>query len=135
MNDGALAIGEVGIGAGTAPPHPPADLMELGKPQAVGILENGHIHKESLFEMALGAAKALGAKAGKDVAVVGFDGTPDGLKAVEAGTLFASVAQQPAELGKAAVQNAVKAARGEKTEAQVMVPVKVVTAKNVADFS
>ncbi|MEY6565244.1 substrate-binding domain-containing protein [Streptomyces sp. PGLac3x] len=86
-------------------------------------------------EMALGAAKALGAKAGKDVAVVGFDGTPDGLKAVEAGTLFASVAQQPAELGKAAVQNAVKAARGEKTEAQVMVPVKVVTAKNVADFS
>lgn len=86
-------------------------------------------------EMALGAAKALGSKAGKSVAVVGFDGTPDGLKAVGAGTLFASVAQQPAELGKVAVQNAVKAARGEKTDAQVMVPVKVVTAKNVADFS
>ncbi|MFC8653908.1 substrate-binding domain-containing protein [Streptomyces parvus] len=86
-------------------------------------------------EMALGAAKALGSKAGKSVSVVGFDGTPDGLKAVEAGTLYASVAQQPAELGKIAVQNAVKAAKDEKVASTVKVPVKVVTRKNVADFS
>ncbi|MFC7644926.1 substrate-binding domain-containing protein [Streptosporangium lutulentum] len=46
-------------------------------------------------EMALGALKALGAKAGKDVKVVSFDGTPDGLKAIQDGTLNASVAQQP----------------------------------------
>ncbi|WP_282689385.1 MULTISPECIES: substrate-binding domain-containing protein [unclassified Streptomyces] len=86
-------------------------------------------------EMALGAAKALGSKAGKSVSVVGFDGTPDGLKAVKAGTLYASVAQQPAELGKIAVQNAVKAAKDEKVASTVKVPVKVVTRKNVADFS
>ncbi|WP_097866952.1 ABC transporter permease/substrate-binding protein [Streptomyces sp. rh34] len=86
-------------------------------------------------EMALGAAKALGGKAGKSVSVVGFDGTPDGLKAVEAGTLYASVAQQPAELGKIAVRNAVKAAKDEKVESTVKVPVKVVTRANVADFS
>ncbi|WP_408993151.1 substrate-binding domain-containing protein [Streptomyces sp. 1268] len=86
-------------------------------------------------EMALGAAKALGSKAGKSVSVVGFDGTPDGLKAVEAGTLYASVAQQPAELGKIAVQNAVKAAKDQKVASTVKVPVKVVTRKNVADFS
>ncbi|WP_406250201.1 substrate-binding domain-containing protein [Streptomyces cyaneofuscatus] len=86
-------------------------------------------------EMALGAVKALGSKAGKSVSVVGFDGTPDGLKAVEAGTLYASVAQQPSELGKIAVQNAVKAAKGEKVEKTVKVPVKVVTRENVADFS
>ncbi|MFJ4707634.1 substrate-binding domain-containing protein [Streptomyces anulatus] len=86
-------------------------------------------------EMALGAAKALGGKAGKSVSVVGFDGTPDGLKAVEAGTLYASVAQQPAELGKIAVQNAVRAAKDEKVESTVKVPVKVVTRENVADFS
>ncbi|GGS05397.1 MULTISPECIES: ABC transporter permease/substrate-binding protein [Streptomyces] len=86
-------------------------------------------------EMALGAVKALGSKAGKSVSVVGFDGTPDGLKAVEAGTLYASVAQQPAELGKIAVQNAVKAAKGEKVASTVKVPVKVVTRENVADFS
>ncbi|MFI2317455.1 transporter [Streptomyces sp. CB00072] len=86
-------------------------------------------------EMALGAAKALGSKAGKSVSVVGFDGTPDGLKAVEAGALYASVAQQPAELGKIAVRNAVKAAKDEKVESTVKVPVKVVTRENVADFS
>ncbi|RLV70778.1 D-ribose ABC transporter permease protein [Streptomyces sp. CBMAI 2042] len=86
-------------------------------------------------EMALGAVKALGSKAGTSVSVVGFDGTPDGLKAVEAGTLYASVAQQPGELGRIAVQNAVKAAKGEKVEKTVKVPVKVVTRENVADFS
>ncbi|MFF6906652.1 substrate-binding domain-containing protein [Streptomyces sp. NPDC012389] len=86
-------------------------------------------------EMALGAVKALGSKAGKSVSVVGFDGTPDGLKAVEAGTLYASVAQQPSELGRIAVQNAVKAAEGDKVEKTVKVPVKVVTRENVADFS
>ncbi|WP_345983581.1 substrate-binding domain-containing protein [Streptomyces sp. DSS69] len=86
-------------------------------------------------EMALGAVKALGSKAGKSVSVVGFDGTPDGLKAVEAGTLYASVAQQPRELGRIAVQNAVKAAKGDTVEKTVKVPVKVVTRENVADFS
>lgn len=86
-------------------------------------------------EMALGAIKALGAKAGTSVPVVGFDGTPDGLKAVEAGTLYASVAQQPRELGRLAVRNAIEAAAGKKIDATVKVPVKVVTAKNVADFS
>ncbi|MFD9636855.1 substrate-binding domain-containing protein, partial [Streptomyces violascens] len=85
-------------------------------------------------EMALGAVKALGSKAGSSVAVVGFDGTLDGIKAVEAGTLYASVAQQPAELGRTAVRNAVKAAQGKKPESAVKVPVKVVTKKNAADF-
>ena len=86
-------------------------------------------------EMALGAAKALGAKAGKSVQVVGFDGTPDGLKAVEQGTLYASIAQQPSQLGKIAVDNALKAIKGEKVEETVKVPVKVVTKENVAGFS
>lgn len=86
-------------------------------------------------EMALGAIKALGSKAGTSVQIIGFDGTADGLKAVEAGTLYASVAQQPTELGRIAVQNAVKAAEGDKVEKSVMVPVKVVTKENVAGFT
>ncbi|MFI5965466.1 substrate-binding domain-containing protein [Streptomyces asoensis] len=86
-------------------------------------------------EMALGAIKALGAKAGKSVQVVGFDGTPDGLTAVENGTLYASVAQQPSQLGRIAVDNALKALQGKKVEQTVKVPVKVVTKENVAGFS
>lgn len=34
-------------------------------------------------EMALGAIQALGAKAGKEIKVVGFDGTVDGMKAIK----------------------------------------------------
>ncbi|MCF2536947.1 substrate-binding domain-containing protein [Streptomyces sp. FB2] len=85
-------------------------------------------------EMALGAIKALGSKAGKSVSVVGFDGTPDGLKAVENGSLYASVAQQPSQLGKIAVDNALKALDGDKVQQTVKVPVKVVTKDNVAGF-
>ncbi|WP_433514568.1 substrate-binding domain-containing protein [Nonomuraea sp. CA-143628] len=85
-------------------------------------------------EMALGAIKALGAKAGKEVKVVGFDGTPDGLKAVKAGTMNASVAQQPALLGQQAMAAAVKAAKGEKIDKTVAVPVKVATTENVDEF-
>jgi ribose transport system substrate-binding protein len=85
-------------------------------------------------EMALGAVKALGSKAGKSIQVVGFDGTPDGLKAVQAGTLYASVAQQPSQLGRIAVDNALKAVDGKKVTQNVKVPVKVVTKENVASF-
>ncbi|MGW5768541.1 ABC transporter permease/substrate-binding protein [Streptomyces longwoodensis] len=85
-------------------------------------------------EMALGAVKALGAKAGKSVQVVGFDGTPDGLKAVEQGTLYASVAQQPSQLGRIAVDNALRALDGKEVPATVKVPVKVVTKENVSGF-
>ncbi|MFI6404429.1 substrate-binding domain-containing protein [Streptomyces sp. NPDC050548] len=86
-------------------------------------------------EMALGAIKALGSKAGRSVSVVGFDGTPDGLTAVKQGTLYASVAQQPSQLGKIAVDNALRAAQGKKVETTVKVPVKVVTKENVAGFT
>lgn len=85
-------------------------------------------------EMALGAIKALGSKAGKSVSVIGFDGTPDGLKAVADGSLYASVAQQPKELGRIAVENALRVAEGKSVEKTVMVPVKVVTEENVAEF-
>ncbi|MEU1160320.1 substrate-binding domain-containing protein [Streptomyces sp. NPDC005921] len=86
-------------------------------------------------EMALGAIKALGSKAGTSVPVVGFDGTPDGLAAVKKGTMYASVAQQPSQLGKIAVDNALKAIQGKSVESAVKVPVKVITKDNVAGFT
>ncbi|MEV7035512.1 substrate-binding domain-containing protein [Streptomyces sp. NPDC093272] len=86
-------------------------------------------------EMALGAIKALGSKAGKSVSVVGFDGTPDGLTAVKNGTLYASVAQQPSQLGRIAVDNALKAIQDKKVDSTIKVPVKVVTKENVAGFT
>jgi ribose transport system substrate-binding protein len=86
-------------------------------------------------EMALGAIQALGARAGSEVSVVGFDGTADGLTAISDGSLYATVAQQPAELGRLAVELAVKAIAGDKVEATVPVEVVAVTKTNVGDFS
>lgn len=117
----------------------PADFDRTKGLDVMTNLLQGHPGITGVFaendEMALGAVKALGSKAGESVSVVGFDGTPDGLKAVGAGTLYASVAQQPKELGKIAVQNAVRAAEDKKVAGTVKVPVKVVTRQNVADFS
>ncbi|MDI3403778.1 ABC transporter permease/substrate-binding protein [Streptomyces cavernicola] len=116
----------------------PADFDRTKGLDVMTNLMQSHPDIDGVFaendEMALGAAKALGSKAGKSVAVVGFDGTPDGIKAVGAGTLYASVAQQPDELGRMAVRNAVRAAQGKDVPAELKVPVKVVTAKNVGDF-
>ena len=85
-------------------------------------------------EMALGAIAALGDRAGKDVHVVGFDGTRDAFAAIEAGTMAATVAQQPELLGRKAVEQALKAVRGERVQRVVDVPVKVVTKDNVGEF-
>ncbi|MEU3310374.1 substrate-binding domain-containing protein [Nocardiopsis sp. NPDC006832] len=84
-------------------------------------------------EMALGAAAALSSR-GEEAVVIGFDGTPEGLEAVAEGTLYASVAQQPAELGRVALRNAIAAVEGESLEETVMVPVEVVTEENVDEF-
>ena len=85
-------------------------------------------------EMGLGAIQALGNRAGNDVKVVAFDGTDDGLKAIKAGTLVGTIAQQPGNLGKLAVQQAVKAIKGEPVDATVPVQVVSVTSKNVDEF-
>ncbi|MCJ2033548.1 NAD(P)(+) transhydrogenase (Re/Si-specific) subunit beta [Methylobacterium sp. J-068] len=50
----------------------------LYAPQAVGILENGHIHKESLFEMALGVAIGAITFTGSVIAFLKLDGRMSG---------------------------------------------------------
>ena len=81
------------------------NLMQ-SNPDVVGIYAEND-------EMALGAIQSLGSKAGVDVKIFGFDGTEDGLKAVSNGTMVGTIAQQPKELGKKAVEAAVKAIKGE----------------------
>lgn len=85
-------------------------------------------------EMALGAIQALGDRAGKEVFVVGFDGTDDALKAVQNGTMYATIAQQPAELGRAGVEEALAAVNGKEVTKVRAIEVKTVTKGNVGDF-
>lgn len=58
-------------------------------------------------EMALGALQAIQAS-GRKILVVGFDATDDAVAAVQACTMAATVAQQPAMLGDEAVRAAKK---------------------------
>ncbi|MDK8471482.1 substrate-binding domain-containing protein [Corynebacterium accolens] len=85
-------------------------------------------------EMALGAVEALGSRAGKEVKIVAFDGTFDGLKAVKDGKLEATIAQQPAELGARAIEQAAALLHGESAEKNVPVEVITVTKDTVEDF-
>jgi len=85
-------------------------------------------------EMALGAVQALGDSAGSDVKVVGFDATEDGLSAIQDGTMNATVAQQPAEIGSLGVENAISVINGESVEENIPVEVQLVTPENVSDF-
>lgn len=77
-------------------------------------------------EMALGALRAVGA-AKKEVLIVGFDGTDDGVKAVESGKLGATIAQQPELIGSLGVETADKVIKGEKVEAKIPVDLKVIS--------
>lgn len=76
-------------------------------------------------EMALGALRAVQG-AGKDVVIVGFDGTDDGIAAVERGKLSATIAQQPQLIGALGIVTADKVLNGEKVEEYVPVPLQVV---------
>ena len=65
--------------------------------------------------------------ASETIFIVGFDGTADADKAVKDGTLAATIAQQPDQMGKIAIDTAQKAIRGEAVEAKIPVDLKVVT--------
>jgi ribose transport system substrate-binding protein len=85
-------------------------------------------------EMALGAVQALGDNAGDDVKVVGFDAIEDALSAIQDGTMNATVAQQPAEIGSLGVENAISVINGESVEENIPVEVQLVTPENISEF-
>ncbi len=76
-------------------------------------------------EMALGAVRAVQAS-GKDILIVGFDGTSDGIAAVKRGLLGATIAQQPGLIGEIGVESAVKVLKGEAVDKNVPVPLMMV---------
>jgi ribose transport system substrate-binding protein len=77
-------------------------------------------------EMALGAVQALEAAGMSDVKVIGFDATDDAVKAVEGGTMAATVAQKPAEIGKLGVEAAINHLKGETVEEYIPVELELI---------
>lgn len=82
-------------------------------------------------EMALGAVDAIGEKR---IYVVGLGGTDAALAAVQAGTMLATVAQQPVLMGSTAVEKASSLIKGESVEDSITIETFLVTADNVTDF-
>jgi ribose transport system substrate-binding protein len=85
-------------------------------------------------EMAMGAVRALGGRAGSEVKIVGFDGIEDALKAIQAGKMNATIAQQPDKIGSLGVENATKVIDGKSVPKNIPVQVKLVTKENVSQF-
>jgi len=78
-------------------------------------------------EMVLGAIAAAEAAGREGIVFVGFDAIDDAVKAVEEGSLAATVAQQPKEMGLMGVEYAVRYLNGEDIPENVPVPLKLVT--------
>lgn len=76
-------------------------------------------------EMALGAVEAIAAT-GKDIKVIGFDATDDAQAAVKAGTLAATVAQKPEEIGSKAIETAILYLKGETVDASIPVELELI---------
>src|SRR3954454_14327405 len=91
-----------------------------------------HADIDALFAcsdlMALGAVEAIAA-AGRTnrIRVVGFDALDDARKAIAAGSMEASVAQSPRDMGRLAVESAVKLLRGDAVPDDHNVPLLIVT--------
>lgn len=107
----------------------PADF---DRTKGLNVMENllaNHGDVQGVFaqndEMALGAIRALQA-AGKDVVVVGFDGTDDGVAAVKRGEMAGTIAQQPALIGALGVEAADKILKGGMVKEYIPVPLKVI---------
>lgn len=79
-------------------------------------------------EMALGAIEAIKAAGlSGSIQVVGFDGTEDGINSVKAGVLSATVAQQPEEMGRLALQAAFDYFAGITIDEYIPSPLELIT--------
>ena len=83
-------------------------------------------------EMILGAIEAAEAAGRADeIVFVGFDAIDDAIQAIKEGKLAATVAQQPGEMGRLAVETAVKYLNGEDVPEYIPVDLALVTAETL----
>lgn len=83
---------------------------------------------------ALGCVQAAAAAGRDDIVIYGVDGNPDFMGYVADGSATGSSAQQPSVIGKNAVDTALANLAGQEVEPEIVVPVELITADNIADF-
>lgn len=85
-------------------------------------------------EMALGAVKAVSEKQQSSIKIIGVDAIPGALKAVQSGTMVATVFQDAAAQGAQAVDEAIEAAQGQTIPKNHFIPFQLVTPDNVSKY-
>ncbi|WP_078408964.1 sugar ABC transporter substrate-binding protein [Priestia abyssalis] len=83
-------------------------------------------------DMAIGVLRALEAK-GLTIPVIGTDGTVEAVESILDGKLAGTIAQSPYDMGYQGVENAVKAAKGEKIEGRIDSGIDVITKENAQE--
>jgi ribose transport system substrate-binding protein len=102
-----------------------ADDMLQGNPELKGIFG---INDDS----ALGALSAAEARNRNDLVIVGYDATPEAVKAIQRGSaLKADVAQQPRDLGAKTIEAISTHFSGGQIQKSIAVPVKIVDANSL----
>lgn len=82
--------------------------------------------------MAIGALRAVEESGNKnDIKIIGFDAISEALNLVEAGDMYGTVAQYPAEMGILGVDNMVKILKGEAGEEYIDTGAKLIIKDNV----
>lgn len=113
-----------------------SQTANYSREQALNVFQNmllAHPRLNAVFaandEMALGASRALKESniRNKKIVIVGFDATADGLAAVQSGDVAATVQQQPKEMGRIAIDLAMRLIEGQTVPPETMVPVKLIT--------
>jgi ribose transport system substrate-binding protein len=104
-----------------------ADDMLQGNPNLKGIFG---INDDS----ALGALSAAEGRGKGDIVIVGYDATPEAVKAIQRGSaLKADVAQQPKDLGAKTIEAIATHFAGGQVQKSVAVPVKIVDANSLKE--
>jgi len=108
--------------------------------KAMAIMEDmlqAHPNLKGVFgindDSALGATAVLNAAGRKDIAVVGFDATPQAIAAIKAGgPLKADIAQDPKKIGRTVIELVDRHLKGERVPSMVPIEVAVVDAATLA---
>lgn len=113
--------------------------LEIAMPGVSALLEQ---HKTIDVVMALNDPSALGAIAAleehqrlKQALVYGVDGAPEAKNMIKEGSMTATVAQSPIQIGQATAQVVYQILNGQEYQHEIIVPVELITADNVDQFS
>ena len=100
--------------------------------QATDDIDGVFAHNDEMILGALEAAQSAGVL--DDMFLVGFDAIDDAIAAIQDGTLDATVAQQPALIGRLGVEAAVEYLDTGSIDSNIPVELQLVTPDNVGDF-